>query len=119
MSLTLYPSLHDKVVFISGGSSGIGAELVKAFAAQGAHVTFCGTQQAGGAALIGRKVRKRAHGTDKPRRPVPMGDPTKPVHRAAGSRDVGPGPDTDEFPPVRWPEGKITPKYPTPGEEQP
>lgn len=73
----------------------------------------------GGAALVGRKVRKRARGTEKPRRPVPMGDPTKPVHRAAGSRDVGPGPDTDEFPPVRRPEGKITPKYPTPGEEQP
>ena len=52
MSFTLYPSLQGKVVFVSGGSSGIGAELVKAFAAQGAHVTFCGTQQGGGAALI-------------------------------------------------------------------
>ena len=30
-----YPSLRDRVVFISGGSSGIGAELVRAFAQQG------------------------------------------------------------------------------------
>ena len=36
MSYTIYPSLRDRVVFISGGSSGIGAELVRAFAAQGA-----------------------------------------------------------------------------------
>lgn len=32
--LTRYPSLKDKVVFISGGSSGIGAEMMRAFAAQ-------------------------------------------------------------------------------------
>ena len=47
-----YPSLRGKVVFISGGSSGIGAELVRAFAAQGAHVAFCGTREGGGDALI-------------------------------------------------------------------
>lgn len=35
---TYYPSLENRVVFISGGSSGIGAELVRAFAAQGAQV---------------------------------------------------------------------------------
>lgn len=46
-----YPSLRDRVVFISGGSSGIGAELVRAFAAQGARVAFCGTRADGGAAL--------------------------------------------------------------------
>ena len=51
MTTTLYPSLRDRVVFISGGSSGIGAELVRAFAAQGARVAFCGTRQDGGAAL--------------------------------------------------------------------
>ena len=49
---TLYPSLRDRVVFISGGSSGIGAELVRAFAAQGAVVAFCGTREGGGDALI-------------------------------------------------------------------
>ena len=47
-----YSSLHGKTVFISGGSSGIGAELVKAFAQQGARVAFCGTKPAGGDALI-------------------------------------------------------------------
>lgn len=47
-----YPSLRDRVVFISGGSSGIGAELVRAFAAQGARVAFCGTKPDGGRALI-------------------------------------------------------------------
>jgi NAD(P)-dependent dehydrogenase (short-subunit alcohol dehydrogenase family) len=52
MSYTLYPSLRDRVVFISGGSSGIGAELVRAFAAQGSRVAFCGTRPEGGDALI-------------------------------------------------------------------
>jgi D-xylose 1-dehydrogenase len=47
-----YPSLKDRVVFISGGSSGIGAELVRAFAAQGSKVAFCGTKAGGGDALI-------------------------------------------------------------------
>ncbi len=47
-----YPSLRGKVVFISGGSSGIGAELVRAFAAQGARVAFCGTREGGGDGLI-------------------------------------------------------------------
>ncbi len=47
-----YPSLQDRLVFISGGSSGIGAELVRAFAAQGARVAFCGTRVDGGQGLI-------------------------------------------------------------------
>ena len=44
MSYTLYPSLRDRLVFISGGSSGIGAELVRAFAAQGSRVAFCSNE---------------------------------------------------------------------------
>lgn len=52
MSYTVYPSLHQRVVFVSGGSSGIGAELVRAFAAQGSRVAFCGTKPEGGDALI-------------------------------------------------------------------
>jgi D-xylose 1-dehydrogenase len=52
MTYTLYPSLRDRVVFISGGSSGIGAEVVRAFAAQGSKVAFCGTKPDGGQALI-------------------------------------------------------------------
>jgi NAD(P)-dependent dehydrogenase (short-subunit alcohol dehydrogenase family) len=35
-----YPSLHGAGVLITGGASGIGAEMVRAFAAQGARVTF-------------------------------------------------------------------------------
>ena len=50
--MTLYPSLKGRVVFISGGSSGIGAELVRVFAAQGSSVAFCGTREGGGDALI-------------------------------------------------------------------
>lgn len=35
-----YPSLAGRVVFITGGASGIGEGMVRAFAAQGAHVGF-------------------------------------------------------------------------------
>ncbi len=35
-----YPSLRDRVVFITGGASGIGAAEVEHFAAQGARVAF-------------------------------------------------------------------------------
>lgn len=51
-SYTAYPSLKKRIVFVSGGSSGIGAELVRAFAAQGSRVAFCGTRPDGGEALI-------------------------------------------------------------------
>ena len=40
-TLTKYPSLNDRVVFISGGGTGIGASLVEHFAMQGARVAFC------------------------------------------------------------------------------
>lgn len=36
----IYPSLKDKSVLVSGGAQGIGAEIVKAFAEQGANVGF-------------------------------------------------------------------------------
>lgn len=39
--MTRYPSLQDRVVFISGGASGIGAALVSHFTQQGARVAFC------------------------------------------------------------------------------
>ena len=49
---TQYPSLNDRVVFISGGGSGIGASLVEHFAAQGARVAFCDIDNAASDELI-------------------------------------------------------------------
>lgn len=43
----LYPSLEERVVFVSGGASGIGAALVTAFARQGARVGFVDVDVAG------------------------------------------------------------------------
>jgi NAD(P)-dependent dehydrogenase (short-subunit alcohol dehydrogenase family) len=39
-AFAIYPSLRDRVVFVTGGASGIGAEHVTQFAAQGAKVAF-------------------------------------------------------------------------------
>lgn len=46
----VYPSLAGKAVFITGGATGIGAELVTAFAAQNCKVTFVDVQQEAGKA---------------------------------------------------------------------
>ena len=46
-----YPSLVGKSVFISGGATGIGAALSKAFAGQGARVGFVDIEEAAGTAL--------------------------------------------------------------------
>ena len=40
ISQTRYPSLKNKTVFITGGATGIGAAMVKAFSEQGAKVAF-------------------------------------------------------------------------------
>ena len=69
----IYPSLHERVVFISGGSSGIGAELVRSFAAQGARVAFCGTRPDGGRSVIDEVIA--------------AGHPT-PTYAACDVRDV-------------------------------
>ncbi len=50
----IYPSLRDRVVFITGGASGIGAEHVTQFAAQGAKVAFVDIADDAAQALIAR-----------------------------------------------------------------
>ncbi len=47
-----YPSLKSKTVFITGGASGIGADMVRAFAQQGAKVGFVDLDVAASNALI-------------------------------------------------------------------
>ena len=46
-----YPSLRGKTVFVTGGAQGIGAEIVRGFAAQGAKVGFLDRDAAASAAL--------------------------------------------------------------------
>lgn len=55
---TRYPSLQNRTVFITGGSTGIGAALVEAFAAQGAKVAFVDIDEQGAAALCDELVAK-------------------------------------------------------------
>jgi NAD(P)-dependent dehydrogenase (short-subunit alcohol dehydrogenase family) len=55
---TRYPSLQDAGVFITGGSTGIGAALVEAFAAQGAKVAFVDIDEQGAMDLCAGLVAK-------------------------------------------------------------
>ena len=60
MRFATYPSLSGTPVFITGGASGIGAVMVRAFAGQGARVGFVDIDRAAGEALareIGGDVR--------------------------------------------------------------
>jgi NAD(P)-dependent dehydrogenase (short-subunit alcohol dehydrogenase family) len=51
MSFTKYESLADRVVIVTGGASGIGEVLVRAFASNDARVAFLDVQDAAGQAL--------------------------------------------------------------------
>jgi NAD(P)-dependent dehydrogenase (short-subunit alcohol dehydrogenase family) len=49
-----YPSLEGKTVIVTGGASGIGAEIVSAFAAQGAKVGFVDRDEKAARELVSR-----------------------------------------------------------------
>ena len=51
MTFAVYPSLAGRVVFVSGGATGIGADIVRAFARNRARVAFVDLQRKAGAAL--------------------------------------------------------------------
>lgn len=51
-SYTAYSSLVDQPVFITGGATGIGAELVRAFVAQGSKVAFIDIAEEQGSQLV-------------------------------------------------------------------
>lgn len=51
MSYAAYPSLEGRSVIVSGGSTGLGAEFVRQFAAQGARVGFLDVDEENGEAL--------------------------------------------------------------------
>ena len=50
----LYPDLANRVVFITGGATGIGAAFVESFSAQGARVAFIDLNARAGEALAAR-----------------------------------------------------------------
>jgi NAD(P)-dependent dehydrogenase (short-subunit alcohol dehydrogenase family) len=50
-NFAIYPSLRDRVAIITGGASGIGEAIVRAFAQQGAKVRFLDVQDDAAAAL--------------------------------------------------------------------
>src|SRR5271165_5645356 len=54
MTYARYPSLIDKVVFITGGGTGIGAAMVEAFALQKANVAFVDIEAEASRALAAR-----------------------------------------------------------------
>jgi D-xylose 1-dehydrogenase len=69
-----YPSLSGRVVFVSGGGSGIGASIVEHFSGQGAKVGFVDIDEAASLALV-----ERIGAAGKP----------APLFRKCDVRDVG------------------------------
>jgi NAD(P)-dependent dehydrogenase (short-subunit alcohol dehydrogenase family) len=55
-----YPSLDGRVVFVTGGGSGIGESIVEHFCAQGSRVTFVDVQEDAARAVVDR-IAARGH----------------------------------------------------------
>ena len=60
MSFATYPSLAGRIVLVTGGASGIGADMVRAFAANGARVAFLDILTEPAQALV-RELSASAH----------------------------------------------------------
>jgi NAD(P)-dependent dehydrogenase (short-subunit alcohol dehydrogenase family) len=58
LTFALYPSLAGRVVFVSGGASGIGADIVRGFAGNRAKVAFVDLQREAGEALVRELARE-------------------------------------------------------------
>jgi len=61
LTFAVYPSLAGRTVFVSGGATGIGADIVRAFASNHARVAFVDVQREEGEALAA--AAKNAGGT--------------------------------------------------------
>jgi NAD(P)-dependent dehydrogenase (short-subunit alcohol dehydrogenase family) len=61
LSFATYPSLSDRVVLITGGASGIGADMVRAFAANQARVAFLDIQAETAERLVEELAEKSRH----------------------------------------------------------
>jgi len=57
VSYAIYPSLKEQVVIITGGATGIGAEMVRQFSAQGARVYMLDIDETSGATFAGELNR--------------------------------------------------------------
>ena len=89
MTFAHYPSLAERVVFVTGGATGIGADIVEAFARQRARVAFLDLQADAGEALAERIAAR-----GEPRPPCLKGDVNEiPALQAAIARagaELGP-----------------------------